>query len=270
MKLSVAQIEQFRNEGYIALEKFWEKTEIAAMRAELKRLESDGFLHNVATAGDGKTASQTQANLQICPMWPHSTLFRAMPFAPKVIEAVAQLLGDDFLLQLDQAFLKPAHHGSGTNWHQDNAYFKISNPLQGTALWTAIHDANAANGTMRIVPGSFREELEHTRDPDSNHHIRCYPDETKARLIELPAGGVLFFAYGTAHATGANTTDHERAGVALHFLSTQERKNTGIDSDGNKHPVLSGPNASGGEREYGLRIAGTWEAEVEKSLREKS
>jgi len=68
---------------------------------------------------------------------------------------------------------------------------------------------------MRIIPGSFKEEYEHVRDPESNHHIRCYPPEERAVTIELPAGGVLFFAYGVAHCTGANNTDKERAGLAL-------------------------------------------------------
>ena len=44
--------------------------------------------------------------------------------------------------------------------------------------------------------------------------IRGYPPEERAIDVERPAGGVAFFA----HATGPNTTDRERAGVALHFL----------------------------------------------------
>lgn len=266
MKLSDQQIEQFKTEGYIALEQFWDAREIEAMRAELERLKENGLLRNVATEGDGETPSGAKANLQLCPMSPHSTLFRAMPFAPKVVETVSQLLGGEVLLELDQVFLKPARHGAGTNWHQDNAYFKLPDPLQGTALWTAVHDANAANGTMRIVPGSFRENLEHSRDPDSDHHIRCYPDESRAKTIELPAGGALFFAYGTAHATGANTTDHERAGIALHFLDAQHGKIGEDGLDERKRPLLCGAEASGGEKEYGARIAGTWNAEVEAAL----
>jgi ectoine hydroxylase-related dioxygenase (phytanoyl-CoA dioxygenase family) len=163
-------------------------------------------------------------------------------------------------------FIKPGRHGAGTNWHQDNAYFKIPDPLKGTALWTAVHDATLANGTMEIVPGSFREAYEHSRDPDSDHHIRCYPDESRAVPVELPAGGVLFFAYGTAHCTRGNNTDHERAGVALHFI------NAGVDGEAQvgfapgQRPYLTGPNATGGEQEYGVRIAGTWDQEVARVL----
>lgn len=261
MFFTEAQIAQFREQGYLAVPQFWNSAEVRAMQAETERLKQDGLLCNVATDGDGQTQSAVKANLQICPVSPKSSLFRAMPFAPKVIEAVSQLIGDPVILHLDQIFLKPGRHGAGTNWHQDNAYFQIADPLKGTALWTAVHDATAANGTMRVIPGSFQTEYEHSRDPDSNHHIRCYPMEEEAVLIELPAGGALFFAYGVAHATGANATDKERAGMALHFLH-ESVAGEAKGLEGGAHPYLTGPKATGGEREYGTKIAGTWDAQV--------
>jgi ectoine hydroxylase-related dioxygenase (phytanoyl-CoA dioxygenase family) len=268
MRFSDEQVQQFRTEGYLAVPDFWSTTEVAAMQAELERLKRDGLLHNVATDGDGKTHSSEKANLQLCPMYDKSDFFRAMPFAPKVAEAVGQLIGDPVVLHLDQVFLKPARHGAGTSWHQDNAYFQIGDPLKGTALWTAVHAAFVGNGTLHVVPGSFRQQYEHTRDPNSDHHIRCYPPEERAIPIELPAGGAVFFAYGVAHCTRGNPTDHERAGVALHFI------NATVDAEAQggfarrKRPYLSGPDASGGLNEYGVRVAGTWDQQVARVLDE--
>lgn len=266
MTFDEAQKQQFRAQGWVAVPDFWNGREVAAMQAELERLKREGFLHNVATDGDGKTHSQNKQNLQLCPMYDKSDFFRAMPFAPKVAQAVGALIGDPVLLHLDQVFLKPGKHGAGTNWHQDNAYFQIADPLQGTALWTAVHAATRANGTLQVIPGSFHEQYEHRRDGDSDHHIRCFPPTERAVSIELPAGGAIFFAYGVAHCTGANTTDHERAGVALHFLNNAAvgQAKGGLASD--KRPYLTGPQATGGEREYGVRVAGTWEREVERVL----
>ena len=266
MKFTTQQVEQFRSHGYVAVPDFWNESEVLAMQVELESLKRDGLLRNVATEGDGKTHSKSQLNLQLCPMYNKSDFFRAMPFAPKVVKAISQLIGDPVLLHLDQVFLKPGRHGAGTNWHQDNAYFKISDPLKGTAMWTAVHEATVANGTMRIIPDSFREAYEHSRDPYSDHHIRCYPPEERAIPIELPTGGVLFFAYGTAHATGANTTDKERAGVALHFINGHVSGEAMGGFEPGLRPYLSGPQASGGLREYGLKVAGTWEQEVERVL----
>lgn len=267
--LSAAQRQFFQRHGYLSLPAFWDEKEIAAMQAELDRLRLEGKLANVATAGDGITPNSEAANLQLCPMSPHSRLFRAMGFAPRVLKVVGEILGDSFLLHLDQVFLKPAGHGLGTNWHQDNAYFKISDPLKGVALWTAVHEATVHNGTMRIIPGSFREAYEHDRDPMSNHHIRCYPPEELAVPIELPAGGVLMFAYGVAHATGANGSAADRAGVALHFLHTDYARPELLEAGRECRPILAGPGADGGVGVYGEKVAGTWPAEVVRAL-EKS
>ena len=266
MKFTTQQVKQFREEGWLGVPQFWTEREIAAMRVELERFKTEGLLHNVSVDGDGRTRSQTAANLQLCPMYPHSKFFRAMPFADKVAQAVGQLIGDPVILHLDQVFLKPAGHGAGTSWHQDNAYFRIPDPLLGTAMWTAVHDANIANGTIRVIPGSFREACEHSRDPFSDHHIRCYPPEEEAVAIELPAGGAAFFAYGVAHCTGANTTDRERDGIAHHFVNGSMKDIPWHDKMLSELPWLSGPMASGGEREYGEHISGTWEGEVGRLL----
>ncbi len=264
MSLTEDQVRQFREHGYVAVPDFWTPREVEAMRAELARLQGEGLLRNVTTEGDGQTRSETRQNLQLCPMSPHSTLFRAMPFAPRAVEAVRALLGDPVALHLDQVFLKPARHGAGTSWHQDNAYFRIADPLMGTALWTAVHDATLANGTIRVIPDAYATPLEHSRDPMSDHHIRCYPPEERAVPIELPAGGVVFFAYGTPHATGGNETDHDRAGIAMHFHNADHHAESGFPPE--QRVVLSGPDATGGLREYGQTIAGTWDAEVSRSL----
>src|SRR5688500_7282939 len=195
-RLTDAQVAEFRENGYVPVPGFFSPREAQAIRSEVERLKRVGKLRNVATAGDGKTHSSTQKNLQLCPMYQDSDLFRALPFDPKVVTAISTLIGDPLILHLDQVFLKPGADGTGTNWHQDNAYFQISDPMKGTAMWIAAHDATIANGTMHVIPGSFREKLEHKRDPFSDHHIRCWPDESKEVPIELPAGGVLFFCYG--------------------------------------------------------------------------
>lgn len=264
--LTAEKLHQFQTEGYCALPHFFSAREVEAMRQDLQRMRDAGQFANVATEGDSKTISQQKANLQLIPIYPKSTLFRAMPFAEKITATISALIGDPYILHLDQVFLKPARHGAGTNWHQDNAYFKSPDPMKGTAMWIAVHDATIANGTIRVIPGVMNEKLEHGRDPDSNHHIRCYPDESKAVPVEVKAGGVVFFAYGTPHATGANNTDNDRAGVALHFLHETCCMEDLIQEPRQCRPYLSGPKATGGLAEYGAKIAGTWEAEVEKAL----
>ncbi|MCC6442766.1 MAG: phytanoyl-CoA dioxygenase family protein [Armatimonadetes bacterium] len=266
MALTSDQRQHFLEYGYVAVPSFFDRRETEAMQTEVARLHREGLLRNVATDGDGKTSSTTQRNLQICPMYRQSGLFRALPFVPKVMEAVSGLIGDPVVLHLDQAFLKPGGDGMGTHWHQDNAYFKIEDPLKGTAMWIAVHDATAANGTLSVVPDSFREVYEHSRDPYSDHHIRCYPPEDRAIPVELAAGGAVFFCYGTCHATGENRTERERAGAAFHFVRADYAPAEILAPSRNYNPYLTGEKATGGLEEYGVPVAGTWEKEVEKAM----
>jgi phytanoyl-CoA hydroxylase len=245
MRLSEAQCKQFREQGWLAIEGFWNKAEVAAMRVELDRLKAEGKLRNVVTEGDGQTASTTAQNLQLCPLAPHSEFFATMAHAPQAVETISQLIGAPNILHLDQVFLKPARNGVGTNWHQDNAYFHIDSPLSGTAMWTAVHDATIENGTLSVIPQSFSTKMEHTRDLTSDHHIRCYPDESKAIPMVVPAGSAIFFCYGTPHSTGGNTTDAERAGVALHYINaTQNGHATGGFETNERRPVANADGTS--------------------------
>lgn len=263
MVLTSDQVAQFRQDGYVVVPGLLTKREAAAMAAEVKRLQEAGLIRNVRTEGDGATRSGTEANLQMIPLYPHSELFRALPFDDRVVQAVTALIGEPAIVHLDQLFLKPARHGTGTDWHQDNNYFQIPDPLAGTAMWLAAHDATVENGTLHVAPGSYREELAHERDPYSDHHVRCIVPEERAVPCEVEAGGAVFFCYGTAHSTRANRTDHDRAGVAYHFLNG--RYADLVKSDWQRR-WLTGPQASGGMEEYGTRVAGTFGAEVDRTL----
>lgn len=261
MKFTSEQMTQYRTDGYTTAPTFFNEEEVAAMRAELQRFKDEGLLRNVATDGDGKKESSSSFNLQICPLAPKSELFRSLGFADKVVKAIGQLIGDPIVWQLDQIFLKPGLHGAGTSWHQDNAYFRIQDRRQGVGMWTAVHAANVANGTMHVIPRGDAELLVHERDGGSNHHVKCIVDESHAVPIELPAGGVLFFNYAVPHCTKGNTTENERAGLALHFL----REEALINKD-DKIAVISGENASHGVKEFGTDQRGVWEKLVSRAV----
>ena len=205
--------------------------------------------------------STTAINLQICPVGPHSELIRALPFSDKVRDAVQALLGDECVQQLDQIFLKPPRLGAGTNWHQDNAYFKATDPALGLGMWIALHDATVENGTMHIVPRSHKKTYGHDRDPGSNHHIHCVIDEERETVVPavMEAGGVLFFNFGIAHCTKANQTESARAGLALHFIHASM---VGTVAGKDNRPFLTGPRYSRGREEYGQDMEAAWAERV--------
>ena len=278
MTLTDDQIDCWRTEGFLRVPDFFDAREVRALQAGVEELKAAGKFFNVATDGDGATHVDTKQNLQICPLSFHHPLFAAMPFHSKVREAVAQLLGDSVYKFQDQAVLKPPGVGSATNWHQDNYYFEVADTLKGTAMWTAVHDASIANGTIGMVPRAHHALLPHRRDPESDHDRRCDPPEADAVRIEMAAGGVVFFCLGTPHGTGPNTTAKQRAGVAWHFLNeahvspelaiARPHPTLGFPTfaqAGEKGgPYVVGERYSAGEREYGCNMEAALAAEIER------
>lgn len=261
--LTSDQITQFRERGYVVVPHFFDKDEVRLMQAEIERLKHAGLLHNVATDGDGTTHSTKKRNLQLCPSSDHSEPFKALPFDEKVKGVITELIGAPARIRLDQIFLKPARDGAGTSWHQDNAYFQVENPLMGTAMWIAVHDATVENGTMHMVPGLHLQKLDHTRDGDSDHHVRCYPPEELEEACEIEAGGVVFFTFGTPHATKGNTTDKDRAGLAYHFVHADHFERERFPNESFAFAQVTGEGATDGEAEYGRNYAGAWRAMVQ-------
>ena len=270
MALSKKQVEDYQRDGYTCLPNLFSPREVTAMQAEVDRLMEDGLLRNVAVHEEDHAQGKDAKNLQICPLSPHSMLFRALPYEETVIDKVRQCIGESFVLHLDQIFLKPGHSGRGTSWHQDNAYFRVEDPTFGVGMWIAIHDATVANGTLHVVPSSYRNAIEHERDPGSDHHIRCQMDESKAVAVDLPAGSAILFNFGVPHCTKANTTDAARAGLALHFLHTDHIPSHAGRGGERITSVLRGPDATDGETEYGSVVRGTWSREIDRVLRERT
>lgn len=242
------QVAQYKETGYTIVPGFFAAAEVAALAREVQDWIAKGLPRDVAIP-------ESKRNLQLIPLWPHSRLFRALPFHPKVVATVSALLGDPVVKILDQMFYKPPRVGMGTNWHTDNAYFKIAEPLRGCAMWVAIDDADRANGGLKVVPRAFDREFPHERDPDSDHHIRTYLSGDEAVQCELAAGGAVFFSFGTPHATGPNPTSAGRTGVGVHFVNF-DYANDAMRSAGRwQQVVLTGERATDGEREYGERLS---------------
>ncbi|MEE2658236.1 MAG: phytanoyl-CoA dioxygenase family protein [Candidatus Latescibacterota bacterium] len=265
--LTAEHVAQFRDQGWTCLPGLFDDREVAALQAEVARFQGEGLVRNVRTDNDGETHSEKEINFQLIPLFDKSDLMRALPFDPRVVNGISALIGDPFLLHLDQMFLKPAKQGTGTAWHQDNAYFKISDPLRGTAMWVAIHDAHVGNGTLQLLPGSHRHSFPHERDPYSDHHITFTPpDDAEPISVEVKAGGAAFFCYGTAHCTGDNPSDKSRAGVAFHFLHGDYAHDDLVAPDRNTRPFVTGPEAQGGIAEYGIAVGDSFGTEVERTL----
>jgi ectoine hydroxylase len=218
--ITEADARSFRDDGFLIVEGLFSERDVAALQESVETFKRQGLLYD-------QSVTEKQ-NYQLHGISECSRLCRALPWKPEVKQCLTTLLGGDadpLEVMGDQMFLKPARTGQGTSYHQDNAYFRRPEPerARGTGMWIGVHDCTEANGTMRVVPQSHHHLLGHARDTVSNHFISCEEDpwmveraaQTEVAAV-MPAGGVIFFSYGTAHSTGDNVTPHERAGLAFH------------------------------------------------------
>ena len=213
--LSTTEVDEFQTTGKLLVHNFFTADETKAMQLEVNRWLDQELFRDVSTDARWQ-------NLQCIPLHPKSELFKTLGVTPKVTRVVEVLLGGPVLKILDQSFYKPALTGGATDWHTDNAYFQMSNPLGGLAIWIAIHDATRANGCLKVVPNVYKKTFIHKRDPRSDHHIHTDIDEEDAFYCELEAGGVVFFSFGTPHATGDNPSVYPRAGVGMHYVNMKQ------------------------------------------------
>jgi phytanoyl-CoA hydroxylase len=124
------------------------------------------------------------------------------------------------LMNSENVMLSQCHHNcvmtkhpgysSITSWHQDNRYWRFDRP-DLVSVWLALGDEYEANGSLMLIPGSHRMNLDLGRF-DSHIFFRTDLEENREMIesavtTELKAGDVVFFHSLTLHAAGMNRTD---------------------------------------------------------------
>lgn len=125
---------QFQATGVLLKPAFFSTEETMAMRRSVDVLRDRGLMGNILV--DAATE-----NLQMAWLSHHSRLWQVLPWEPRVTEAVSRLLGAAVEVHYDQLFFKPALTGAGTAFHDDNAYFRIRDPLKGLGMCALDHPA---------------------------------------------------------------------------------------------------------------------------------
>ena len=144
--------------------------------------------------------------------------FAALEDHPRLKGYRDALLGPDSIRFQDMALSKPAHIGVAKPWHQDNAYFSVTPLDQVMGIWIAIDDATVENGCMHVIPTARRDLTAHKHI----HRTDCEIAEDdlpldRAKAIEVPAGGALFFLGMLPHFTPVNRSPHGRRALQLHY-----------------------------------------------------
>ncbi len=128
---------------------------------------------------------------------------------PSVLQLVTALLGEYFILNLQNAILNNSQGQPQTAWHRDLPYqeWVPSRPVAINVLY-ALDDFTAASGGTLLLPFSHRLENLPSWDFFERHQL----------VAEAPAGSALVFNSWLVHRAGDNVSGRPRR--AMNHLYT--------------------------------------------------
>ena len=201
--LTAAERQQLDDNGVLFLRDFAPPERLAALRQRIAEV--------FAELGEraGHEYLQEPQTDRLANGVNYGQVFEAVVAEPKVLAAVAHVLGDEFKLSSLNA--RSVHPRS--DWvqplHCDMGLLPDAKGNRTCNVIWVLDDFTAENGATRYVPGTHRSG-QHPKDVLTDAHAP-HPDE---RLVLAKAGTVVVMNAHTWHGGTANTTDKPR--LALH------------------------------------------------------
>jgi ectoine hydroxylase-related dioxygenase (phytanoyl-CoA dioxygenase family) len=241
MKLMPEDVQQFRREGYLKIDKrVIDDEHLTVLREHYdtlfaqKRGTTGEGLRNLAVIGDSENSEDIDSDeemLQIMEMWRYNEEYRKLLYHKPLLDIAESLIGPDIQLFHDQALYKPAHHGGEVYWHQDNAYWQCD-PPNLVSIWIALDDADEENGCMNVIPGSYLEGLAaHGRAESEKGNVPALlqvdTDIERAVPVPVEAGGAMVHHCMTLHQTNPNRSSRDRRAMVIHYMPSGTRNGNG-------------------------------------------
>ena len=208
--LTDAQLEQYKDRGYVIPEFRLPESVLEDLRADHTRL-----------------VARHPELRQYCPnLLAYDLRFLEIARTPEIVGMVGQILGPDFALWNSSLFAKPAADGKRTPWHQDGQYWPIR-PLANCTVWVALDDSTTENGCLRVIPGSHHgQRLREHRKTDATdvtlnqELLESEYDLSQAADLVLKAGQMSLHDVYLLHGSEPNFSPRPRRGMTLRFMPT--------------------------------------------------
>lgn len=221
--LTDAQIQHFRNEGYLVFESLIRGEKLAHYKAVFDELVERGSALTKETPhwaleydDEGRPVPGRLHKIQgVCVVDP-----RVLDLArePEILDRVQALVGPSIDVFGTKFFPKLPDGGASTHWHQDNYYFgTCSERIVSCGIY--LEDSDVENGSLRVVPRSHLEGaiVEHIRNP-KGHGSWTQVDESVAVDLVIPAGTVVLFSANLLHGAYDNHSSRTRYSTAWHYI----------------------------------------------------
>lgn len=214
--LSEAQVERFREQGFIVLEGVLDRAEITAYGEAIRAVAMAHFrARGLATSFGG--AFLQQLNLRYC-----SDAVRSFVLSPRFGRIAGRLLGAPAVrLYHEQALFKPPG-GIDSHWHQDQFYFPFDDTFT-LGMWMPLVDCSPDMGPLRFIAGSHRYgNLEGMSiSEESKHFFDDFAAREGLPVVQLPglrAGDCSLHLGWTVHGAPANRSDKMREAMTANYF----------------------------------------------------
>lgn len=214
--LTQAQIDFYRNEGYLVIERFFDRATLDAVDQTIRDITDRAIAsgdHSKVLELEPEPVDGRPVPRRIYNPFDTHEVFRKLGTDPRVLDCIECVIGPDITLQHSKLNMKPAKVGSAVEWHQDMAYFPHTNDSLVTTL-IYLDDATEENGCLQVLARHHTHFFDHalpdgrfagmiTEDLDGGQFGQPIP-------LPAPAGSVIFMHCVTPHSSLPNRSTRPR------------------------------------------------------------
>ena len=226
MHLTPSQRRQFDRDGYLFFPGLFSADEVGVLNDAVPELYARREVYNVREKGSDAVRTNFAAHL-------YSEPFARLARHPRMVDVVADLLGEPVYMHQFKINGKMAFEGDVWQWHQDYGTWRADDLMpteRAMNIAVFLDDVNEFNGPLMFIPGSHRKGV-----LDARHDVTTtsYPlwtidHDLIRRLVDRaggknggivapkgPAGSMLVFHSCLVHASTSNLSPFDRVSVYL-------------------------------------------------------
>ena len=227
----------FDADGFLTVDQIIDPDEVAAYRAEMRRLAADPrFMADSRTIVE-RDSQEVRSIFEVHKI---SELFADLANDPRLVDIARQILGSDVYIHQSRVNYKPGFTGKDFYWHSD---FETWHAEDGMPLMRAVSISIALtpnevyNGGLMIMPGSHKTFVscvgetpaDHYKESLKNQEIGTPDQESLTTLanrhgIHLftgPAGSATVFDSNCMHGSNGNITPYPRSNIFIVYNSVE-------------------------------------------------
>lgn len=219
-RLTQAQIERFRAEGYLSGLPVMSAAEAAVVRARIERFEA-------TRPADVSWAFDIKANLLFDWLYEISADVRAL-------DLVEDLISPNIFVTNTVFRIKEPGSRTQYGWHQDSARIRVEPAF--VILYLAITESTAENGGLRVIPGSHDRvrpfDIVVNTDGQARRRVPRTRDVDVAKAVDLvlAPGEAAIFSGDLIHGSASNQSAARRIAILTDYTAAHARQSIGRGS----------------------------------------